>query len=319
MKAIEIAAVDRPFTPVLEKQPELLQNLTEVTSLHFYPENIDRLNACQKALESHTEIREMQLSPGFQNLPGFNPQDLHDTSTRSGLIFRTIFSHMIPLEDCTPIRLRKLTIDNIDVRYAADTYMKAIDFSCLESLVIGGCPGIDALFSRMSKPHVRPNSLKKIRWFHEISEEPHALEAFEGLLEGLLGLEIIHVDIRNIGALPKPSAITHHSKTLKVLALRSRMSMEQSNLDTLKCYDQDEFNEITTECSELRQLSISTPKTDVSKAKPSMEFTTFLVCMLPYPTMAAVQISLRRAFMSQRKWADIQQAMRGETPLSHNT
>ena len=280
MRSIEVAAVDRPFMPVLEKQPELLTNLTELTNLHFYPENLDRLSACQKVLEMHPNVREMQLSPGPDYAPGQLPTDLHDTSTRPGLIFRTIFSHLMPLDNCTPVRLKKLTMDNIDVRYAADTYMKAIEFSCLESIVVGGCPGADALWAQMSKPHVRPNRLKKIRWFHEISAEPHALEAFEGLLEGLLGLEVIHVDLINIGGLPKPSVITHHAKTLKMLALQSRSRQENLHFYSLNCYAQDQFDEITTECTELRQLSIATPETDVSEARPSQEFTTFLVSSL---------------------------------------
>lgn len=86
--------------------------------------------------------------------------------------------------------LKKLTIDNNDLRYAADTYMKFIQFSALESFVVGGCIGADAVFAQMSKPHLRPGKLKKLRWFHEAPNEPHALEAFEGLLEAIAGLEV---------------------------------------------------------------------------------------------------------------------------------
>lgn len=86
--------------------------------------------------------------------------------------------------------LKKLTIDNIDLRYAADTYMKLIKFSALESLVVGGCAGADAVFAQMSKPHLRPGNLKKLRWFHEADRETHVLESFEGLLEAITGLEV---------------------------------------------------------------------------------------------------------------------------------
>ena len=90
--------------------------------------------------------------------------------------------------------LKKLSIDNIDLRYAADTYMKFIQFSALESFVVGGCRGADTVFAQMSKPHLRPTKLKKIRWFHgEEGSEAHALEAFDGLLEAITGLEILHV------------------------------------------------------------------------------------------------------------------------------
>ena len=277
--------------PVIEKQPELLKDLTDVNSLHFYPENLDRLHACQKVLEAHPQAHEMQLSPGFQFAMTPPPPDLHDSSTRPGLLFRTIFSHMLPLETCTPLKLTKITMDNIDVRYAADTYMKAIDFSCLESFVIGGCAGADAVFSQMSKPHIRPSRLKKLRWFHEETAEPHALEAFEGLLEGLNGLEILHVDLNSIGGLPKPSAITNHRRTLRVLAIRSRMGPpELPQLDSLKCYEQAQFDEICTQCTELRQLSITTPETFVSNPRESPEFKDFLRCAAKLPYLVTLNL-----------------------------
>lgn len=89
--------------------------------------------------------------------------------------------------------LKKLTIDNVDLRYAADTYMKFIKFSALESLVVGGCAGADAVFAQMSKPHLRPNSLKKLRWVHEAAGKTHVLESLEGLLEAITGLEVSSV------------------------------------------------------------------------------------------------------------------------------
>lgn len=190
MKAVEIASVDRPFMPVLEKQPNLLKDLTCPKSLHFYPDNLDRLQACQKLLQAQPNISELQLSSGFH--PDVEiPEGLQDSSTRPGLMSRTIFSHFMPFETCTtPMTLKKLTIDNVDLRYAADTYMKFINFSALESFVVGGCVGADAVFAQMSKPHLRPGKLKKLRWFHEAVNEPHALEAFEGLLEAITRLEV---------------------------------------------------------------------------------------------------------------------------------
>lgn len=188
---------------------------------------------------------------------------------------------MLPLESCTPISLKKLTLDNIDVRYAADTYMKAIDFSVLESLVVGGCAGADAVFSQMSKPHIRPSRLKKIRWFHEESAEPHALEAFEGLLEALSGLEILHVDLNNIGGLPAPKAIVKHSPTLKILALRSRYprETEEGSLDSLRRYEPEQLDEICTQCTELRQLSVTSPTTYASDPASTSAFNGFLVSL----------------------------------------
>lgn len=223
-------------------------------------------------METQTKFDELQLSSGFA-YAGVIPEDLEDSSTRPGLLTRTVFSHMMPFETCTPMILKKLSIDNIDLRYAADTYMKLIKFSALESLVIGGCLGADAVFAQMSKPHIRPTKLKKIRWFHgEETSETHALEAFDGLLDALSGLEILHVDIKNFGGLPNSTAIAHHGKTLKVLGIRSRAASSNPTR-----YESEQLDEICTACTELRQLSITFPTTSVSDAHPSSEFKTHLV------------------------------------------
>lgn len=228
-------------------------------------------------METQTKFSELQLSSGF-TYAGLIPEDLEDSSTRAGLITRTIFSHMMPFETCTPMILKKLSIDNIDLRYAADTYMKFIKFSALESLVVGGCQGADAVFAQMSKPHLRPTKLKKIRWFHgEETSETHALEAFDGLLEAINGLEILHVDIKNFNGLPNPTAIGHHGKTLQVLGIRSRAASS----NPLR-YESEQLDEICTACSELRQLSITFPPTSVSDAHPSSDFKAHLVSHAGY-------------------------------------
>lgn len=272
LKAMEIESVDRNFMPELEKNPSLLTNQEGATSLHFYPDTIDRLGACQKVVETQTKFNELQLSSGF-SYAGNIPDDLEDSSTRPGLLTRTIFSHMMPFETCAPMILKKLSIDNVDLRYAADTYMKFIKFSALESLLIGGCQGADTVFAQMSKPHLRPNKLKKIRWFHgEDTMETHALEAFDGLLEAISGLEVLHVDIKNFSGLPNPTAIAHHGKTLHVLGIRSRTA----SLSLMR-YENEQLDEICTACPELRQLSITFPSTSVSDAHPSSEFMQALV------------------------------------------
>lgn len=271
LKAIECACVSSPFMPMLEKHPELLKNLEGATSVHFYPDNLDRLQACQKILQAQPNLTEMQLSSDRALAEGIT-DDLQDSSTRPGLISRTIFSHLMPFETCKPMVLKKLSIDNIDLRYAADTYIKFIKFSALESLVIGACTGADALFAQLSKPHLRPTKLQKLRWFHEETSEPHALEAFEGLLDALSGLKILHIDTHNIEGLPSASAIARHGKTLQILGVRSRMPRS-----AILMYESEQFDEICTNCLELRQLSITFPPTSVSNATPSTDFKTYLV------------------------------------------
>lgn len=128
------------------------------------------------------------------------------------------------------------------------------------------------MFAQLSKPHVRPTKLEKLRWFHEETSEPHALEAFEGLLDALSGLKILHVDINNIPGLPRASAIAHHGQTLQMLGVRSRMPHS-----AILMYESEQFDEICTNCLELRQLSVTFPPTSVSNASPSADFKTYLV------------------------------------------
>ena len=259
--------------PVLEKQPGLLADMMRPTSLHFYPDNLDRLKASQKLLEVHPNVKAIQLSSGFHGEVEI-PEDLQDSSTRPGLMTRTIFSHFLPFDRCTtPMILAKLTLHDIDLRYAADTYMKFIQFSALESCVIGACSGTDALFAQWSKPHLRPTKLKKLRWWHEVPGETHALGAFEGLLEAITGLEVLNVDVHHITtALPNSAAISHHGKTLRILGIRGR---EASATPVL--YSSEQFEEICNNCLELRQLGITFPRPSLSDAEPSADFTTYLV------------------------------------------
>ena len=255
------------YAAELEKDLGPLTNLEGAISLHFYPDTIDRLKACQKVMETQTKLNELQISSAF-SYTGHIPHDLEDSSTRPGLLTRTIFSHMMPFEKCNPISPKKLTIESIDLRYAADTYMKLIKFSALESLVIGGCQGASTVFAQMSKPSLRPNNLKKIRWFHgEDINENDALNAFDGLLEAISGLEELMVDVANFRALPNHTAIVRHGKTLQVLGVNGR-----TDTSSLLRYETNQLNEICTACTELRQFSITFPTTSVSHARPNPDF-----------------------------------------------
>lgn len=137
LQAVEIGAMDRALAPILEKEIDIIANsFKEVVSLHFYPDKLDRLQACQKLLQAKPNISKLYLSSGFQFTGDPIPDDLHDSSTRPGLLTRTMFSHMQPFESCTPMAIRNLSFDNIELRYAADTYMKVITFRTLEDLQI---------------------------------------------------------------------------------------------------------------------------------------------------------------------------------------
>lgn len=130
--------------------------------------------------------------------------------------------------------------------------------------------GADALFSQLTKPHLRPSKLKILRWLQEDTTEPHVLETFEGLLEGLSGLEVLHIEISHMRSLPKVSTLTHHGKTLKSLFVYSGGSETYM-------YETQEFDEICTNCTELRQLSITFPSSIIIDAVLNSEYKSYLV------------------------------------------
>ncbi|MCJ1398753.1 hypothetical protein MMC11_001954 [Xylographa trunciseda] len=151
-----------------------------------------------------------------------------------------------------------------------DLHDSMFKFSVLEKLEIRNCAGAEVLFAQLSKPHLRPSKLRSLRWMDDDKSEPHSLEAFEGLLESLSGLETLHIYINRMRSLPKVGPIMLHKKTLTSLSIHS-----QQTRDAIHTYSEEDFDKICTECSQLRQLSIMFPKTTVEHAVPSNEFLAF--------------------------------------------
>lgn len=126
--------MDSNIAPLLGKDIDIAESFKDVESLNFYPDTVDRLQACQKLLEAKPSITKLYLAPGFRFTGTPIPDNLHDSSTQPGLLTRTMFSHMLPFESCTPMALKNLSLDNIELRYAADTFLKVITFNTLEDL-----------------------------------------------------------------------------------------------------------------------------------------------------------------------------------------
>lgn len=107
--------MDRPLFPVLEKNPDIFDKLPNINSIDVYPDTIDRLKASQKLLEAKPNIDHLCVSTGFE-YSNEDPDELHDTSTRPGLISRILFGHLMPFETCKPYVLKNLDLDNIELR-----------------------------------------------------------------------------------------------------------------------------------------------------------------------------------------------------------
>ena len=125
LRVLEIGPMDRPLDPLLEKHPDIFEGLTELNSVDVYPDTVDRLKASQKLLKAKPHIEHLCVSTGFEYAHNHNdiPEDLHDSSTRPGLISRTLFSHMMPFETCeSPMVLKNLDLDTIELRVTFRSY-----------------------------------------------------------------------------------------------------------------------------------------------------------------------------------------------------
>ena len=92
LKDVEVDATDLPLMPILEKDPDLIKDFKDVPELSFYPNSLDKLQICQKILQASPGVKELTLSAGaFEASSDRAPEDLQDSSTRAGLLGRTVF------------------------------------------------------------------------------------------------------------------------------------------------------------------------------------------------------------------------------------
>lgn len=170
---------------------------------------------------------------------------------------------MQPFENCTPLALRDLTLQKINLRYTADTYCRVIDFRTIKALRVFGCSGADSLFAELSKSQKLPEKLETLEFKHDDNQENDALNALDGFLCLVSGIKVLTMDICYAKALPASAGITRHFKTLRELNVHaSRGDGEEEEL----VYDFEEFEKICKSCTQIEQLSVAFPPTSVIRA-----------------------------------------------------
>ena len=115
LKVLDLGPMDRPLLPLFEKNPNIFNDLADLHSVDLYPDTLDRLQVSQKLLHDKPRIEYLCISNAFE-YSNEVPDDLHDSSTRPGLLSRTLFSHMQPFDRCEPMCLRNLDLDTINLR-----------------------------------------------------------------------------------------------------------------------------------------------------------------------------------------------------------
>ena len=123
-----------------------MQAFPRVSRLSLYATSLDFLQAFQTALQTHPKIKELLLASEWTSWHE-SFVDLQDTSVQPGLVFRTIFSHMMPFRECKPIEATKITVNDLWLRYADRFLMKAVVFKALEYLKVITCVAPEGLFA----------------------------------------------------------------------------------------------------------------------------------------------------------------------------
>ena len=272
LQYIEIGPTDRNVMEGIGQKPDIFTSLQRVRIVEMSPASVDSLEVSQNFLQTVTNLDLLRIFPALGMLGEEAPSDLHDSSTEPGLISRTLFSHMGPFETCTPLALKVLQLDMINLRYVSNSYMRVINMPALEELSIWECPGADALLAELSKPHLRPSRLKTLRLYHRDDDQHYGVGALENFLRSISGLVTLRIEISHAEELPNDDSITKHSASLQSL------SVYASKTDTtLIQYGTGALGRICSACTGLRQLSITPPPKSSLFSTGNEDFDTFLV------------------------------------------
>ena len=271
LRNLEVGPLNRPYTSILSQIPRLVGALPELSEVDLFANSLDVLKAFQEVLQAQPKIRSLGLVVSGE-FDGAAAEDLNDTSTEPGLLFRTIFSQLRHLHE-TPLReLKSVTLENIYLRYADRTLMQAVPFKSLEYLSLGNCAAADGLFTQLCEAQHLPSRLTTLHWYHKDETETHILETFERLLEALPLIEDLHVELANTEKLPKATAISRCTKTLRSLVVQAH-----NTPSVLLRYQCAEIDNICISCTRLRELSIASPIFDAAKHRSSCDWMNFLV------------------------------------------
>jgi hypothetical protein len=196
MKWLEGISLDRDVTAEIQKIPDFDKVFENTKKLGLYPDNREVLNFCHMLVERSQKLDKITLHASFEDGDSMIPnRELNDSSTGPGLITSTLFSHMQPFAKCTPLGLKEITLQKINLRYAADTYCKVINFRTVKAIRIFGCAGADALFAELSKSTMLPDKLETLEFKHDDNIENDGLGALDGFLVLVSGVKVLTIDV----------------------------------------------------------------------------------------------------------------------------
>jgi hypothetical protein len=282
MKWLEAMDMDRPILPELKKNPAIEDGLFDnARTLALYPENRDSLNCGGYYIEkTKDKLEELIVHTRFSNIDDGSPvrgnlmvREINDTATGPGLLTSTLFAHMLPFETCTPFQnLTSLRLHEVNLRYCADNWCKAIEFRKMQNLRVFHCPGVDALLGQLSRAAHLPKRLRVLEIQHKDNSDQETLIALDGFLCLTSGLTDLLIDLVNVRSMPGIAGIVRHGKTLETLNIHctsktaSNPIMGDVSSDPEELvFDTEDFEKLCSSASELEQLSCAWPERSLTK------------------------------------------------------
>ncbi|KAI9839416.1 MAG: hypothetical protein M1838_004329 [Thelocarpon superellum] len=291
LSCIEVGPMDMCLLQALDKEPEVLKNLHDLHALDLYPDNADCLQTCAKMLECAPKLDELWIESCFPPHRGAPPEDEpnhEDESNKPGLITSTLFRGRLPFQTCTPMTLKYLSLGKIDLRWAAQTYMKVVKFPSLEHLEVRSCPGSDALFAEMTKPAKQPVNLKSLKFSHLEDGRHYALSALENFLRAISSLTELYLSFTGLHPLPKIDAVCKQGEKLRTLIVQSTSPGVGA---TWPAYSKDEVKRLCKDCANLEQLAIAFPPTAVLEERVSPRFGEFATTLFALRRLTTLSIT----------------------------
>lgn len=137
MKWLEGIALDKDVLLEIQKIPDFEQVFQNTKKLGLYPDGRDVLDFCHLLLKNSKQVEKITLHASFEESEAPIPtRELNDSSTGPGLITSTMFAHMQPFAKCTPLALKEITLQKINLRYAAETYCRLINFRTVKVRIL---------------------------------------------------------------------------------------------------------------------------------------------------------------------------------------
>ncbi|KAK4911092.1 hypothetical protein LTR28_014079 [Elasticomyces elasticus] len=173
---------------------------------------------------------------------------------------------MIPFDKCTPFQhLKALRLHKINLRHAADTYCRVVDFTRIQYLRLFHCPGSETLFGELSKSTRLPAKLLCLEFQHKDNAENDALDALDGFLCLVPGIKDMVIDIENVKQMPASAGICRHGKTLESLNVHAWGGDTDGDSDEL-VWEVSDFEKICRAATRLEQMSCAWPATSLIRS-----------------------------------------------------